>query len=75
MEEQKIHIVFSSALVRKPITYNLIHLFPDLAVNILRAQVAPESGWMELSLAGDAQVILKAKEWLTEQGLTIKNMD
>lgn len=72
MKKKQIKINYSSALVRKPLTQDLMRSFPNLEINILRAQVSPNGGWMDVTISGEQDEIKKALDWMTKQGLKIQ---
>jgi hypothetical protein len=58
--------------VNVPIVNHLIRNFGDLAVNILRAEVNPAEGWLEVQLIGSASVIESSIDWLRKQGVEVQ---
>jgi hypothetical protein len=44
----------------------------DLTVNILRAQIGADQGWLEVQLAGSPVVIEEAVLWLKDQGVEVQ---
>jgi hypothetical protein len=42
-----------------------------LSINILRAKVDPNEGWLEIEVEGPSDTITTAKAWLVEQGLEV----
>ena len=74
MEKHKIKINFSSALVRKPLTQELIRSFPGLDINILSAQVSPQGGWIEITMTGENKDVNNAIAWIKKQGVEIRKL-
>ncbi len=64
---------YPPSLVSQPVLYQLIRLF-DLTVNIRRAQISLEEGWLEAELTGDGAEIARAISWLEEQGVTVETL-
>jgi ABC-type methionine transport system ATPase subunit len=58
-------------LLREPVVYQLIRRF-DLQVNILRAQIELEEGWLEVELKGSKAVLDQAQAWLQQQGIDLQ---
>ena len=71
MEESNIRLIYPPTLVNLPVIYQLIRKY-DLAVNILRAHITPEHGWIEVQLSGDSPVIAEALTWLRDLGIDVR---
>lgn len=71
MTYQLIRLNYPSNLLRVPIINQLIKQY-DLTVNILRAQIDGEHGWIEIQLSGNTHVIEEAIEWLKLQGVHVE---
>jgi len=50
----------------------LIRNFSELTVNILRAEVNPDQGWLEVQLVGSAGMIESSIDWLRQQGVEVQ---
>lgn len=74
MEEQVIHLTYPPGLLRKPIINEMIHRYPNLQVNILRANVTPNAGWLELQLVGTSAVIEDAIAWCHNLGIEVQTL-
>ena len=61
---------YPPALVDRPVVANLVHDF-GLDVNILRAQVTREEGWLIIELDGDPAKISAATKWLAGEGIEL----
>ena len=70
MPEQTIRLIFPPNLLDVPIINQLIRRY-DLTVNILRAHVTPEEGWLDIQLTGNAASIEDASNWLMLQGIEV----
>jgi hypothetical protein len=46
----------------------------DLTVNILRAQVTPQEGWVDVQLTGSAAAIENATSWLSGRGIEVQRL-
>ncbi|MGB9669196.1 MAG: NIL domain-containing protein [Anaerolineales bacterium] len=71
MTNQVVRLNYPSTLLRVPIINQLIKQY-DLTVNIMRAEIDNEKGWIEIQLAGNIQTIEDAIEWLRLQGVNVE---
>ena len=72
MTEQVVRLIYPPSVVNIPIVNQLIRNFGDLSVNILRAEVNPTEGWLEVQLIGSASVIESSIDWLRKQGVELQ---
>ncbi len=70
MLSQSVRLIFPASLQDEPIVNRLMkgHSF---TVNILRANVTDEQGWIDIRVSGKAQEIEDAIFWLREQGVEV----
>ncbi len=61
---------FTTELLVDPITYNLGQQF-NLVINILRAEVAEDGGWLLLELDGEDKDIDDGITWVTSKGARV----
>jgi ABC-type methionine transport system ATPase subunit len=61
---------YPPALVNRPVMAELIHSF-SLEVNILRAQVTREEGWLIVEIRGEPSKISAATKWLVNEGIEL----
>ncbi len=73
MSEQVIRLVYPPHLLDVPIINQLIRRY-NLTVNILRAQVAPNEGWVDIQLTGNSAAIENAITWLSGQGIVVQHL-
>jgi len=73
MIEQVIRLVYPPHLLDVPIINQLIRRY-NLTINILRAQVTPREGWVDIQLTGNAAAIEDAITWLSGQGITVEHL-
>jgi len=73
MPDQVIRLIYPPHLLDVPIVNQLIRRF-DLTFNILRAEVAPQAGWVDLQLSGSTGAIEGAITWLSGQGIEIQRL-
>lgn len=57
-------------LVRQPVIATLAEKY-RLTINILRARVTSDEGWLIVDMTGSAKNIAKALEWLRNEGLEV----
>jgi len=74
MADQIIRLIYPSHLIDVPVINQLIRSY-DLTVNILRAQVTPKVGWVEVQLTGKSEAIENAISWLIDRGIDIQRLD
>lgn len=72
MTEQVLRLIYPPSVVNVPIVNQLVRNFSDLTINILRAEVNPEEGWLEVQLVGKAGNIEAATDWLRQQGVEVQ---
>jgi L-aspartate semialdehyde sulfurtransferase ferredoxin len=70
MTEKIIRLIFPPTLVDAPIIYQLIRQH-EVAVNILRADISAESGWIDINLSGSVDAVEGAISWLQGQGVEL----
>ena len=70
MVSQYVRLVFPPSLHDEPIINNLMRRY-TFTVNILRANVTLEEGWIDIQITGKAPEIEGAISWLREQGVEV----
>ena len=73
MPEQVVRLIYPPRLLDVPIINQLIRRY-ELTVNILRAQVGPDEGWVDVQLSGNAAAIEGAMAWLSTQGIEVQRI-
>lgn len=73
MPDQVIRLIYPPHLLDVPIINQLIRHF-DLTFNILRAEVTPKAGWVDLQLTGNYGAIESAITWLSGQGIEVERL-
>ena len=61
---------YPPTLVSRPVMTSLVNSY-GLEVNILRAQVTREEGWLIVELRGDPGKISAAMDWLGKEGIEL----
>lgn len=74
MTEQVVRLIYPPNLLNMPIVNQLIRQYEKLGVNILRAEISPNDGWIEIQLVGNSPLIESAISWLKEQGIEVQTL-
>jgi ABC-type methionine transport system ATPase subunit len=69
-DAEVLRLNYPPALVDRPVVAGLVATF-GLEVNILRARVTREDGWLIVELRGDPHDIADARAWLAQEGIEI----
>lgn len=70
MVKQIIRLTYPAALLRVPVINQLIRNFA-ITVNIIRARIDSDQGWIEVQLSGSPNVVEEALVWLKSQGVEV----
>ena len=70
MARLRVRLTFPSNLIQEPIVYRLVKDF-DIVINIRRADVKADHGWMVLELEGDEGVLERGVRWLKDRGVQV----
>jgi L-aspartate semialdehyde sulfurtransferase ferredoxin len=71
MSRTRVRLTFPSSLIQEPIIYRLVKDF-DIVINIRRADVKEDYGWVALELdAKDEEILEKGVAWLKEKGVQV----
>ncbi len=73
MQNQAIRLIYPPHLLDVPIINQLIRRY-ELTVNILRAQVGPNEGWVDIQLTGPSAAIEDAMSWLSAKGVEVQHL-
>jgi ABC-type methionine transport system ATPase subunit len=66
----RVKLTFPEELVREPIIARMLKEL-DVLLNIRRADVGENSGWIICELDGDAATVDRAVEWLRGEGVQV----
>ena len=69
-----VRLVYPPELLDVPVVNQLIRRF-NITLNIHRAEIGLESGWIEAQLSGEQSEIDAALKWLTDRGIQIESME
>ena len=70
MATQRWHLTFPEHLVQEPLVYRLVRDH-DLVVNLRRADIDVEVGWILLEVSGTREQLAAAREFLESAGVSI----
>jgi L-aspartate semialdehyde sulfurtransferase ferredoxin len=70
MATKRVHLTFNKELVRQPILWQIVQEF-NLVMNIRRADVQADMGWVELEMEGDADGIASAVKAFQQRGVRV----
>ncbi len=74
MATRTLRLNYPAALLREPILQQLIRNF-EVAVNIRRAQISLEEGWLEIEAGGSEAELARSIVWLRQQGIDVQEAD
>ena len=66
----RLRLTFPPHLIQEPIVYRLVKDF-DIVINIRRADVKADYGWVVLELDGDEATLQRGVAWLKEKGVQV----
>ena len=70
MDRLRVRLTFPPALIQEPIVYRLVKDF-DIVINIRRADVKADQGWVLLELEADEATLQKGVAWLKGKGVQV----
>lgn len=73
MTSVRVHLTFPEALIKEPVISRLVR-DQDVLVNIRRANVDENVGWMICEIDGDNEAVERAIAWLTELGVEVNRL-
>ncbi len=74
MSKRRVMFTFNEEQIRDPIIHNLGQQF-NLIINIRRADLSEDKGWIVLELEGDENDIEQGIAWVTSKGVRIDPVD
>jgi len=74
MSKRHFMFTFNEEQIRDPIIHNLGQQF-NLIINIRRADLSEDKGWIVLELEGDENDIEQGIAWVTSKGVRIDPVD
>ena len=70
MARMRVRLTFPAHLIQEPIVYRLVKDF-DIVINIRRAEVKADHGWMALELEASEPTLERGVAWLKERGVQV----
>ena len=70
MPRIRLRLTFPTELIQEPIVYRLVKDF-DLVINIRRADVKADYGWVVLEMEADEGTLQRGVEWLKQRGVQV----
>jgi len=70
MSSQTLRLIYPRHLVDEPIINNLLRGY-NFTLNILYANISPDSGWIDVQLTGKAAELEEAITWLENKGVEV----
>lgn len=70
MATKRVHLTFSKQLVREPVLWQIGQEF-NLVLNIRRADVQADMGWVELEMEGEQDGLDKAMDAFQKRGVRV----
>lgn len=71
MATNRVRFTFPPDLVTQPVVYNMGKQF-HVVINIRRANIAHDRGWMVLEVIGDEADVERALAWAKDQGVRVE---
>ena len=70
MPRIRLRLTFPTELIQEPIVYRLVKDF-DLVINIRRADVKADYGWVVLEMEADEKTLQRGVDWLKQRGVQV----
>lgn len=70
MARLRVRLTFPPSLIQEPILYRLVKDF-DIVINIRRAEVKADYGWVALELEADEPTLERGVQWLKTKGVQV----
>ncbi|NPA12810.1 MAG: FeS-binding protein [Aquificae bacterium] len=74
MEAIKLKLIYPEDKIKEPILSKVCKNF-DVEINIRKANVTENIGWLELELAGDENQIEEAIKYMQQQGIEVSPLE
>ncbi len=74
MAKKVLNLTFPKKLIKEPVIYNLGRKF-EVVTNIRKANVTSDYGWVLLELDGELEEIQKSKQYLTDLGIIVEDVE
>jgi hypothetical protein len=70
MARMRVRLTFPPDLIQEPILYRLVKDF-DIVINVRRADVKADYGWVVLELEADEPTLQRGVAWLKDRGVQV----
>jgi hypothetical protein len=70
MARLRARLTFPPSLIQEPVLYRLVKDF-DIVINIRRADVKADYGWVMLEMEADEPILQRGVRWLKERGVQV----
>jgi ABC-type methionine transport system ATPase subunit len=70
MATRRVHLTFNKEKVKEPVIWQVGQEF-NLTMNIRRADVQPDMGWVELEIDGEDEALDKALKTFEDRGVRV----
>jgi len=70
MARLRVRLTFPAHLIQEPILYRLVKDF-DIVINIRRADVKADYGWVAMEMEADEARLQRGVEWLKQRGVQV----
>jgi hypothetical protein len=70
MIRTRVQLTFPPSLIKEPILYHLVKDF-DIVINIRRADVKAELGWVILEMDASEETLARGVAWLKSRGVQV----
>jgi len=70
MARLRVRLTFPASLIQEPILYRLVKDF-DILINIRRADVKADHGWVALEMEADQETLERGVAWLKQRGVQV----
>ncbi|MGH7314033.1 MAG: NIL domain-containing protein [Candidatus Rokuibacteriota bacterium] len=70
MPRLRVRLTFPASLIQEPILYRLVKDF-DILINIRRADVKADHGWVALEMEADQETLERGVAWLKQRGVHV----
>jgi L-aspartate semialdehyde sulfurtransferase ferredoxin len=70
VSRRRLRLTFPSSLIQEPILYRLVKDF-DIVINIRRADVKADYGWVVLELEAEESTLERGVSWLKAKGVQV----
>ncbi|RMD45263.1 MAG: FeS-binding protein [Aquificota bacterium] len=74
MESIKLKLIYPEEKIKEPILSRVCKNF-DVEINIRKANVTDQIGWLELELTGDEKQIEEAIKYMESQGIEVSPLE